>query len=128
MRMPESSLSSQTDGCRALGKAAKNLLSCSTYRVFLARIFPGHADFLPLRIGIAGQVHQLAKVFGGLLAVTCAVGGAGGSPERAETVGRLLECSLELVQGSGGLRRFSIATCLRLPSSPSAAARINRSA
>src|SRR6186997_1031532 len=99
MRLRGSSLSSRPDGCRALGQAAKKLFSCSTYRVVLARICPSHADFLPLRIGIVGQAHQLAKVISGLLAIACAIGRAGGSPECAETVGRLLECSLELVQG-----------------------------
>src|SRR5882724_1918919 len=89
-------VSSRPDGCWALGQTAKELFSCRTYRVVLARICPGHTDFLPLRIGVAGQVHQLAKIIGGLLPVACAVGSAGGSPKRAEAVGRLLECSLEL--------------------------------
>src|SRR6185312_16332848 len=103
MRLRGSSLSSRPDGCRALGQAAKKLFSCSTYRVVLARIFPSHADFLPLRIGIVGQARQLAIVISGLLAVANAVGSARSSPERAETVGRLLEGSLELVQGGSRL-------------------------
>ena len=87
-------------------RAALKLFSRTTYRVVLARICLGYTDFLPLRIGVAGQVHQLAKVLGGFVVITCAVSGAGGSPEHAEAVGGLLERDLELVQGSSGLPRL----------------------
>src|SRR5207244_3008745 len=56
----------------------------------------GLPGFLPVGIGVPGQVHQLAGVLGWLLAVTCAVGSAGGSAERAEAVGGLLERGFEL--------------------------------
>ena len=38
--------------------------------------------------------------------VACTVGSTGGSPERSETVGGLLERGLELVQGGCGLPRL----------------------
>src|SRR6266404_6934596 len=60
---------------------------------------PRFMDFLPLGIGILGQVHQFAEVFGCLLAVACAIGSASGSPVRAEAVGRLPERGLILGQG-----------------------------
>ena len=90
MRLRGSSPSSRPDGCRALGQATEGLFPYRTYRVVLTRICPGYADFLPFRIGVAGQVHQSAEVIGGLLAITCGVGRPGGSPERAEAIGRLL--------------------------------------
>src|SRR6266853_6810303 len=61
------------------------------------------ADFLPLGISVLGEVDQLAEVLGCLLAVACGVGGAGGSPVRAEAIGCLLERRLVLFQGSCGL-------------------------
>src|ERR1700730_5206502 len=103
MRSRGSSLSSRIDGCRALSPTTEELFSYTTYRIISARVCLGLTDFLPLRISVLGQVHQLAEVLGCLLAVTRAVGSAGGSPERAEAVGGLLERSLELVQGGCGL-------------------------
>src|SRR6266853_518858 len=58
------------------------------------------ADFLSLGIGVLGEVDEFAEVRGCLLAVACHVGGAGGSPVRAEAVRGLLERGLELGQGS----------------------------
>src|SRR6266480_2383699 len=103
MRWPGSSLFSRIDGCRAPGPTAEESFSCTAYGIISARVCLGLTDFLPLRVSVLGQVHQLAKVIGGLLAVTCAVGSAGGSPERAEAVRRLLKRDLELVQGRCGL-------------------------
>src|SRR5882757_4606690 len=97
---------SRPDGFRARVRATRQLFSCSTCRIVLARVGPGLTDFLPLRVSVFGQIHQLAKVLGGFLVVTCAVSGAGGSPEHSEAVGGLLERDLELVQGSSGLPRL----------------------
>src|SRR6266404_3568193 len=97
---------SRPHGFRARVRATRQLFSCGTCRIVLARVCPGLTDFLPFRISVLGQVHQLAKVIGGFLVGTCAVGSAGGSPERAEAVGGLLERDLELVQGSRGLPRL----------------------
>src|SRR5262249_29166733 len=61
------------------------------------------ANVLSLGIGILGEVDELAEVLRCLLAVACRIGGAGGSPVRAEAVGGLFEGGLELCQGSGRL-------------------------
>src|SRR5690349_1313733 len=102
MRPTGSSSPSRPDG-RALARETRKSFSRSAYRIVLARVCPGLTDFLPLRVSVAGQVHQLAKVIGGFLTVAYAVGSAGGSPERAEAIGRLLERGLELSQGGCGL-------------------------
>src|SRR5215813_3614002 len=60
-------------------------------------------NFPSLGIGILGEVDELAEVRGCLLAVACRIGGASGSPVRAEAVGGLFEGGLELCQGSGRL-------------------------
>src|SRR6266404_6291149 len=103
MRWRGSSLSLGFTAAGAPGQTAEESFSCTTYSIVSARICLGLADFLPLGICVLGQVHQLAEVFGCLLAVACAVGSAGNSPECTEAVGGLLERGLELVQGSCGL-------------------------
>src|SRR5260370_26236795 len=87
-----------------VGQTAEDSFSCPTSGIVSVGVCLGLTDFLPLGIGILGQVYQLAEILGCLQAVTCAFGSAGGPRERAEAVGGLLERSLELVQGS---RRLS---------------------
>src|ERR1700738_5594045 len=103
MRSRGSSLSLGLTAAGAPGQTAEESFSCTTYSIVSARICLGLADFLPFGICVPGQVHQLAEVLRCLLAVACAGGSAGSSPERAEAVGGLLERGLELFQGSGGL-------------------------
>src|SRR6202163_1217862 len=103
MRSRGSSLSLELTAAGAPGPTAEESFSYTTYSIVSARICLGLADFLPFGICVPGQVHQLAEVLRCLLAVACAVGSAGSSPERAEAVGGLLERGLELVQGSCGL-------------------------
>src|SRR6202163_3340989 len=102
MRLRGSSLSLGLTAV-APGPTAEESFSCTTYRIVSARVCLCLADFVPLGIRVLGQIHQLAEVLRCLLAVACAVGGAGSSPERAEAVGGLLEPDLELGQGSCGL-------------------------
>jgi len=93
---------SRIDGCRAPGPTAEESFSCTAYGIISARVCLGLTDLLPLRISVLGQVHQLAEVLGCLLVVTCAVGSASGSPERAEAIGSRLERDLEFVQAAAG--------------------------
>src|SRR5215468_7256929 len=73
---------------------------------FLRQECLGLADFLPLGIGVFCELHELAEIFGRLLAVACTVGGAGGAPVCAKAVWSVLERGLVLPQGSRGLSRF----------------------
>src|SRR5215472_12974948 len=82
----------------ASSQTAEESLSCTTYSV-IPQICLGLTDFLPLSVGVLGQLKQLAEILGCLLAVVGTVGSPRRSPEPAETIGGLLERSLELVQG-----------------------------
>src|SRR6267378_513806 len=64
---------------------------------------PWPRGFPAARYPRSGPDQPASEVLRCLLAVACAVGGAGSSPERAEAVGGLLEPDLELGQGSCGL-------------------------
>src|SRR5262245_29018099 len=62
--------------------------------------------FLPLGIGVLGEVYELAKIFSGLRSVAHRIGRACGTPESAVAVGRLLESGLVFLQRGRGLADF----------------------
>src|SRR5258707_8080021 len=62
--------------------------------------------FLPLGIGVLGEVYELAEILGRLRTVAHRVGGARGAEERAVAVGRVLERGLVFLERRRGLADF----------------------
>src|SRR4051812_28295409 len=66
----------------------------------------GLPHFLPLGIGVLGEVYQLAEILGRLRTVAHRVGGARGAEERAVAVGCVLERGLVFLERRRGLADF----------------------
>src|SRR5262249_59099914 len=62
--------------------------------------------FLPLGIGVFGEVYELAEILGRLRTVAHRIGGARGAEERAVAVGCVLERGLVFLERRRGLADF----------------------
>src|SRR5262249_62183290 len=66
----------------------------------------GLPHFLPLGIGVLGEVYELAKILRSLRSVAHRIGRACGTPESAEAVGCVLERGLVFLERRRGLADF----------------------
>src|SRR5262245_51075578 len=66
----------------------------------------GLPHFLPLSIGVLGEVYELAEILRSLRSVAHRIGRACGTPESAVAVGRVLERGLVFLERRRGLADF----------------------